>query len=36
MLDGHVENHSQKTLGLVAPIKGWKYDKVRWVNWKKN
>ena len=35
MLDGHVENHSQKTLGLVAPIKGWKYDKVRWLNWKK-
>lgn len=35
MLDGHVENHSQKTLGLVAPVKGWKYDKVRWVNWKK-
>ncbi len=35
MLDGHVENHSQKTLGLVVPVKGWKYDKLRWVNWKK-
>ncbi|MBR2720727.1 MAG: hypothetical protein IKB74_05260 [Lentisphaeria bacterium] len=35
MLDGHVENHSQKTLGLVAPIKGWKHDRARWLNWAK-
>ena len=35
MLDGHVENHTQATLGIVDAKEGWKRDRVRWVNWAK-
>lgn len=33
MVDGHVEWHDRRTLGLYTRQEGWKQDKKRWQDW---
>lgn len=35
MLDGHVENHTSSSLGMVHEFDNWRADHKRWIDWRK-